>query len=364
MPRGPFWYLFVALTRRGRAVVVVTALAAEIALMICDLRIHDVEFAAVAVAPILAWAIAANYRAAVVFAGAVALAASLIETDPPNTITTPDVWFNAAIFWCGYLIALGLLRGVNRLSARLRGFLADFNELKAAHDDILPKTLPGLGDWEFVVLNVPQRDVGGVFYDALGWKGGIDLFVGTVCTSTIRAAMLLPALKGLWFGDDQLPPSSLRILNRRLSPLLKTDVTVRAWYGKFYDNGIVRYACAGFGAPFLLTTDGSVRRLAAGGAPLGTFSNGDVAEAMYVLDAGAALVLGSEGFCELVEQGAIDPKDVLSDAGGLEARLRVLPRDHDVLAVVARRKANFSFRHYLEDPLSSAQPRKLPKLEF
>jgi hypothetical protein len=375
MPRGPFWYLFVALTRRGRAVVIVAAVIVELALMRFDYEIRDVEFAALAVGPILAWAIAANYRSAFAFAAVIALGSALIETDPPpSSLTNPDVWFNAAIFWAGYLIALGLLRGVTGLASRLRVFLADFDELKAAHDDLLPTQLPWFGDWEFSVLNLPQREVGGMFYDAEPRKGGVDLFVGGVCASAVRAAMLLPALKGLWLGEDLLPPAALRLLDRRLRPFLKNGIRVRAWYGKLYGNGIIRYACAGFAAPFLIAADGSLRRLAAGGAALGSTASGEVAEAMYVLDGGSALVLGSDAFCSLVEDGALDPDDVLYDLAGVQERLSVLPRKHDVLAIVARRKANFAFRADAEAPLSSThepqrdsewsvRPRDLPKAE-
>ncbi|HXP93587.1 MAG TPA: SpoIIE family protein phosphatase [Candidatus Binatia bacterium] len=374
MPRGPFWYLFVALTQRGRAVALSLAVVVELILIALDYKIPDVEFAMFSIGPILVCALTVNYRFAVISAVPIAVIVSLLETFPPQTLTNPNVWWNALIFWFGYLTALGLMYGVSSLAVRLRSFLADFSELKAAHDDLLPEQLPWLGDWEFSALHVPQHDVGGVFYDVAPWKGGIDLFACGVSGPPIRAAMLLPALKGLWLRSGALPPASLRVLNRRLAPLLKRDALVRAWYGKLYNNGIVRYASAGFPAPFLVSSDGSVRRLAGGGTSLGGCSAEDVAEAMYMLDCGATLILGNEGFCRLVEDGALEPEELLLDLDELRAQLRALPRDGDILAVVARRKTNFLFSHHFEEPVLGAedpgrapdrllQPRDLPKLE-
>ncbi len=347
----------------------------QLAFVAIDYRNHDILLAGLETVPILVWAVCANYRSAALFAVVTAIAASMFETDPePQPLTNPSVWLNAAVFFFVYLLALGLLRVVSDLTKRLRSFLADFNELKAAHDDLLPDQLPWLGDWEFSALHVPQRDVGGVFYDVAPWKGGIDLFACGVSGPPIRAAMVLPALKGLWLGSGALPPASLRALNRRLAPLLKGDKSVRAWYGKLYNNGIVRYGSAGFPAPFLVSADGSVRRLAGGGTSLGACATGDIAEAMYMLDCGATLILGNDGFCRLVEDGAVEPEDLLLDLDELQAHLRRLPRDRDIMAVVAHRKTNFLFSHYFEEPALGAEdpgrvpdrllpPRDLPKPE-
>jgi hypothetical protein len=360
------------LTTRGRCVFFGVALLVQSTLIAIDYQVHDILLAAAETIPILALAACVNYRTAFAFAIASAIVAGALETQPePQPLTNPDVWVNAAIISCGYFIALGLLCAIRNLTKRLRGFVEDFSELKEAHDDLLPEQLPWLGDWEFSVLNVPQREIGGLFYDVAAWRGGIDLFASAVSGPPIRAAMVLPALKGLWLGTGALPPASLRTLNKRLRPLLRGETSARAWYGKLYNNGIVRYASAGFPAPFLVSGDGSVRRLAGGGTSLGAYSGADVAEAMYMLDGGAALVVGNEGFCNLVEAGAVEPGDLLRRFDELQARLRTLSKDCDVLAIVARRKTNFLFSHHFEEPVLAGdddpdrllQPRNPPKLE-
>lgn len=370
VPRGQFWYLFVALTRRGRTVALACAFVVEVVLIVLDYKIPDVEFAMFSIGPILVCAVAWNYPVAIGSTVFISVIVSLLETFPPQTLANPNVWWNALIFWCGYLVALGLMRGITALCSRLRVFLEDFNEIKAVYDELLPEQLPWFGDWEFSVMNVPQRDVGGGFYDVAPWKGGIDLFAGGVSGSAIRAAMVLPALKSLWFGNDILPPASLRTLNRRLVPVLKRDASVRAWYGKLYNNGIVRYASAGFPAPFLVSADGAVRRLAGGGVSLGAYSTGEVAEAMYMLDGGAALILGNQAFCELVDDGVVEPQELLGDQDALRSRLRASSLDHDLLAIVVRRKTNFLFSHVFEEPVLNAddparllEPRNFPKPE-
>jgi hypothetical protein len=360
VPRGPFWYLFVALTRRGKVVALAIAALIELVLVTLDWKIPDVEFAMFSIGPILVCALAINYRTAVVAAIPIAVIVSLLETFPPATLVNPAVWWNALIFWWGYLTALGLMYGISTLTVRLRSFLADFNELKEAHDGLLPEKLPWLGDWEFSVLYVTQRDVGGAFYDVVPGKGGIDLFASGVSGPSIRAAMLLPALKGLWFGSSALPRASLRILNRRLTPLLRGETSVRAWYGKLYNNGIVRYGSAGFPAPFLLSVDGSVRRLVGGGTPLGASSSSEVSEAMYMLDGGAALILGNDGFCQLVDEGTVEPEDLLLGLDALQSHLRSQPREQDIMAIVARRKTNFLFSHYFEDPVLGTEEPTAP----
>lgn len=92
---------------------------------------------------------------------------------------------------------------------------------------------------------------------------------------------------------------------------------------------------------------------------------------MYMLDGGAALVLGNEGFCSLIDAGMVKPGDLLRRFDELQARLRTLSKDYDVLAIVARRKTNFLFSHHFEEPVMAVdddpdrllQPRNPPKLE-
>lgn len=352
VPRGQFWYAFVALTKRGRAVLFVLALICQAIMVRTDYQVHDILLAALETIPVLVVAIGAGYPPAVAFAAVTAVFSGMYETEPePQPLTNPDVVVNASIILVGYLIALGLLRGIASLLKRLRRLLEDFEDLKAAHDELLPDRLPLAGDWEFSVLNVPRNDVAGLFYDVIAWKGGIDLFACSVSGPPVRAAMTLPAIKGLWHETGALPPTALRTLDERLTAMLKRSVPIRAWHGKLYDNGIVRYASAGSPAPFLVGPDGTMRRLAGGGGLLGA-CGAPVAEAMYMLDAGAALILGNEGFCRLVDEGILQPGDVLRDLDGVQAQLSGSAKADDVLAIVARRRAN-ALSRYLDPALSS-----------
>jgi hypothetical protein len=97
------------------------------------------------------------------------------------------------------------------------------------------------------------------------------------------------------------------------------------------------------------------RRLAAGGDPVGLPAEGEVAESMYLLEGGSTLVLGNTGFCDLVRAGQITPSEVVANMATARDHVRTLERKDDVLAVVIRRKANFLFEHYFEDPSFAAQ---------
>jgi hypothetical protein len=342
---------------RGRLVFLSVATIAQAALIAIDYQVHAILLAALETIPILIWALCANYRAALAFATVTAIFASVYETPPePQSPLNPSVWLNAAIFWVGYAIALGLLRLVRELGGRTRAFLTDFNELKAAYDELLPATLPPSADWEFSVLKIGRRDVGGLFYDLAKTHTGIDLFASTVSGSPIRASLIVSALKGLWPGGGALPAASLRTLNRRVQSMLRGETVIGAWYGKLYDNGVVRYASAGFPAPFLVGPDGAVRRLGGGGAPLGDDVRVDVAEAVYMLDAGTSLIVANDGVCELIERGVIDQADLLSDLEDVREYLSTIPRERDLLAVVARRKTTFLFRRRSEEPSLPGSP--------
>lgn len=341
-----------------RIAIIASVVLCETLMCVFDVNIPAIEFAQLSVVPILAFAWATNNELGIVFAAIMALLASLIETDPgPRLLTNPNVWANAGIFWCGYLVALVLMRLVVALSRRLHLLYEDLRHLKHAHDGLLPEQLPWPGEWEFAVLNVPRVDVGGCFYDMSAWKGGVDLFVANVGGPTMAASMLLSALKGLWFTEEVVPAASLRGLARRMRPVLRNEWSCRAWYGKLYNNGIVRYASAGFEAPFLVVPGtGEVRRLTGGGDPVGLAADGEVTESMYLLEGGSTLVLGNTGFCDLARQGLLRPHEVVADIDAARERVKSLQRKDDILAVVIRRKANFLFEHYFEEPTFEERP--------
>jgi hypothetical protein len=245
-----------------------------------------------------------------------------------------------------------LLAGLSALATPLRRFLADFNELRAARRKLVPENLPALGDWRMSVVEVLRDELTGIFYDVDVSSSSIDLFAASVVEHGMQAALVLPALKALWSREGVLPPASLQRLNLRLSPLLAGDMSVHAWHGKFYDDGLVRYATAGFYGAFLVGADGSTRRLAGGGNSLCGRSDPGIAEGMYIVDPGTTLVVGNDGFCRLVEQEIIELRNAARNPAGLQTLLRALELDRDILAVVVTRHSKLLPGHQLDDTVA------------
>jgi serine phosphatase RsbU (regulator of sigma subunit) len=169
---------------------------------------------------------------------------------------------------------------------------------------LLPDTLPKAPGWSFHGMNVPSRGVSGDYYEVVSRKEGQELvlMIADVSGKGMGASLLTVSLQALSEGpvEDGLPPDEICIrLSRQLFRRTPPEKYATAFLGVLEAaTGLLRYTNAGHNPALLVRANGTAKRLAATGPPLGLFSVASYRAAEAVLDPGDLLVLYTDGFVE------------------------------------------------------------------
>jgi len=217
------------------------------------------------------------------------------------------------------------------LSAKNRQLQKAYDELKAAHEQliekermerelkvaadiqmsILPDVLPSVDGYDFGGRILPARQVGGDFYDVfeLG-DGKYGVLIGDVADKGVPSAIFMARAHALIIAeaDNVTPPGEvLRMANGHITRFEKSTQFVTALFGILdTKTGQFAYARAGHEPPLLLTADGNVRRLPHGpGMALGLWENIVLDEHSMILPKGSLLIMFTDGMTD-----CRDPKGI------------------------------------------------------
>ena len=205
------------------------------------------------------------------------------------------------------------------------------SELEIAHEvqaQLFPRTNVGTSSLELHGICRPARIVSGDYYDFLSYgPEQVMIAVGDISGKGISAALLMATIHSAVraYEQEQLvsvttaaaygttgriaalearvaPPSPsqmLWLLNRHLFQSTQPEKYATLFLG-FYDDEKHRltYSNAGHLPPIVLGTDGSVRRLEAGGTVVGLFPDCDYQEETVELYPGDIFVAFSDGITE------------------------------------------------------------------
>jgi serine phosphatase RsbU (regulator of sigma subunit) len=165
--------------------------------------------------------------------------------------------------------------------------------------------------------------VGGDFYDMFVVGETVVLVVGDVSGKDAAAA----AVTGLarhairsaaqWAHD---PAEVLANLNRTMlfdvgDADIATFCTVLLVFGQRTDSGFqLRLSCAGHPAPLLVDASGHCSELAVEGPPVGWFEDAAFGERRIKLEAGATLVMHTDGLTEARRGGRLLGTDTVREA--------------------------------------------------
>jgi sigma-B regulation protein RsbU (phosphoserine phosphatase) len=235
-------------------------------------------------------------------------------------------------------------------------------ELQMAHEiqrNLLPKSTPAAPGYELAGHSVAARNVGGDYFDLIPTDGGVALCLGDVSGKGMPAAMLMANVQATVRAQTLLGPSPGACLgrsNRLLHDSTDSDKFVTLFYG-LLDAGRHRlnYSNGGHNPPWLVSTDGTLRTLSAGGPVLGVLPEARYEEATVDVQPGDLLLIYSDGFpeamnsnleefgeerfCELVVQHRRAPAEKLIET--LYAAVREFcgdePQSDDMTVVAARR---------------------------
>ncbi len=180
-------------------------------------------------------------------------------------------------------------------------------ELKVAagiQQSLLP---PGNHNGKFyaaAAASVPCRSVGGDFFDYIDLQGGSAGFIlGDVSGKGSPAALLAAAVLGMFSAEATYQQGSAAPLTRVNAGLFRRSIAARfltAFYCIVQPDGRLTYTNAGHNAPMLLSKNGDVRRLEAGGLVLGLFEGASYEEETLTVSPGDTLLVFSDGVSEAV----------------------------------------------------------------
>jgi phosphoserine phosphatase RsbU/P len=204
------------------------------------------------------------------------------------------------------------------------------SELEIAHEvqeQLFPSNISGTKTLEVYGICQPARTVSGDYYDFLCYgPDQMGIAVGDISGKGISAALLMATIHSAVRAYEQEqtvtmeaasaysssrtatltarpnPPSPgqmLRLLNRHLFRSTQPEKYATLFLG-FYDgdNRTFTYSNGGHLAPIILGTDGSVRRLEAGGMVVGLFDNMEYAEETVEVRSGDIFIAFSDGMTE------------------------------------------------------------------
>jgi sigma-B regulation protein RsbU (phosphoserine phosphatase) len=166
---------------------------------------------------------------------------------------------------------------------------------------LLPKEQHTGRRFTVCATTIPSRSIGGDFFDYLGLPGGRFHFVlGDVTGKGPPAALLSAMVLGIFAAQDggaTQPADTVGRVNDSLCRRAIESKFVTAVYGHLGEDGTLVYANAGHNPP-LVVGGGGVRRLEAGGTPLGMFEGMPYQQESLTLAPGDVLVVFSDGVSE------------------------------------------------------------------
>jgi serine phosphatase RsbU (regulator of sigma subunit) len=142
------------------------------------------------------------------------------------------------------------------------------------------------------------RTIGGDFFDYFDLPDGrLGFVLGDVAGKGPPAALLAAMVQGIFtshVGGGQ-PAQTIDRVNRVLNHRIVEGRFATAFYAVLSPDGTLVSCNAGNNPPFLVSRDGSIRRLEVGGLPIGPFTEATYGEESTPLRAGDTLVLYSDG---------------------------------------------------------------------
>lgn len=177
---------------------------------------------------------------------------------------------------------------------------------------------------------LPARSIGGDFYDWMALGNEVQVMVTDVMGKGIPAALLSASARAVLRGTFQYNPApeAMKRASGALTPLLEeAGAFITAFIARLdAHTGEVDYIDAGHGLALILSPDGTHRRLASSGPPLGVLAEWTWEVHTTTLLPGQTLLVVSDGF--------LDFFDDLEEAVSTAATLNTLATTAEELVVL------------------------------
>jgi sigma-B regulation protein RsbU (phosphoserine phosphatase) len=183
----------------------------------------------------------------------------------------------------------------------------ELQDARAIQNNLLPKSIPQIKDYEIAGMTQPVRYVGGDYFNVVRISDTQTvLCIADVAGKGVPAALLMSSLQAalkplIW--DTRSPRELCRRLNRILCEIAPVNKFVSFFYGVLdsRDNRLT-YCNAGHNPPVLVRAGGAACELNAAGAVLGQFPDWVYEQSDVQLRAGDALVMFTDGLVEASNQ--------------------------------------------------------------
>ena len=197
-----------------------------------------------------------------------------------------------------------------RLRRAQRQHSDELLEAREIQQNLLPKSIPQITDYEIAGITQPVRFVGGDYYDVVRVsKTQTALCIADVAGKGMPAALLMSSLQAtlkplLW--ETLSPREICRRLNRILCDIAPVGKFVSLFFAVLDSReNRLAYCNCGHNPPMLVRGDGSATELSAAGAVLGQFPDWIYEQSDVQLEAGDRLLLFTDGLveaCNLFEE--------------------------------------------------------------
>ena len=200
------------------------------------------------------------------------------------------------------------------------------NELKVARDiqqGLLPAVLPREGWFRAAGSSQPSTQVGGDYFDVRHISPDLwAAIVADVSGKGVSSALLAGLLQGVFLMASVNAADlegMLALLNSFLLDRTHGEKYATVFYCTLSSFGLLRYANAGHCAPFLVGSDGRLRKLHTSGMPVGMVEEATAQVVEVELVPGDKLVIYSDGLT--------DTENAAGEFFGTEG-IRACCRDH------------------------------------
>jgi len=184
------------------------------------------------------------------------------------------------------------------------------DELQDARDiqnNLLPRTIPQIKDYEIAAMTQPVRYVGGDYYNVARISATETvLCIADVAGKGMPAALLMSSLQAalkplMW--EARSPRELCRRLNRILCEIAPVGKFVSFFYAVLDSkNNCLTYCNAGHNPPVLVRANGAASELNGAGAVLGQFPDWVYEQSDVQLRSGDTLLLFTDGLVEASNQ--------------------------------------------------------------
>ena len=179
------------------------------------------------------------------------------------------------------------------------------SELKVAREiqrGLAPVSLPSEGWFRAAGSSWASNEVGGDYFDVRQVSADVwAAVVADVSGKGVSSALLASLLQGAFLmasGDLADIEPTMSHLNRFLLERARGEKYATVFYCMVNSAGLLSYANAGHCAPFLVSTDGRLRKLHTSGMPVGMLEEAQFQVVQMQLESGDKLVIYSDGLTE------------------------------------------------------------------